>query len=229
MARSTVDDQLQRAAGRRDPAEVTAVAVNEPGGRYIDFLVPGLLATNLLGGGLWGVGFVTVEMRIRNLLKRFLATPMKRWQFLVAVMSSRFVFTVIQALILLVFARIAFGVENRGSTAELAFLILLGAVMFFGLGLLLASRVKTQDAIFGLMNLVQMPMWILSGVFFSSERFPETMQPFIKALPLTPLLDAMRAVMLEGAALSSQLPRIGEMAAWGGICFALGLWLFRWR
>jgi ABC transporter DrrB family efflux protein len=229
MARSTVDDQLQRAAGRRDPAQTTAIAVNEPGGRYIDFLVPGLLATNLLGGGLWGVGFVTVEMRIRNLLKRFLATPMKRWQFLVAVMSSRFVFTIIQALILLVFARIAFGVENRGSTVALALLILLGAVMFFGLGLLLASRVKTQDAIFGLMNLVQMPMWILSGVFFSSERFPEAMQPFIRALPLTPLLDAMRAVMLEGASLASQLARIGEMAAWGGICFALGLWLFRWR
>jgi ABC transporter DrrB family efflux protein len=229
LARNAVDDQLQRAAGRRDVAQISSVAVDEPGGRYIDFLVPGLLGVNLLGAGLWGVGFVTVEMRIRKLLKRFLATPMKKWQFLIAVMSSRFVFSVAQALILLIFARYAFDVPNRGSTGALATLILLGAIMFFGVGLLLASRVKTQDAIFGLMNLVQLPMWVLSGIFFSSDRFPEAMQPFIKALPLTPLINSLRAVMLEGATLASQAAAIAIMAVWSIVCFALALRIFRWQ
>jgi ABC-2 type transport system permease protein len=229
LARNAVDDQLQRVAGRRDPAQVDSVAVDEPGGRYIDFLVPGLLGVNLLGGGLWGVGFVTVEMRLRKLLKRFLATPMKKWQFLIAVMSSRFVFSVAQALILLVFARYVFGVPNRGSTISLGFLILIGSIMFFGIGLLLASRVKTQDAIFGLMNLVQIPMWVLSGIFFSSDRFPDAIQPFIKLLPLTPLINSLRAVMLEGASLVSQATAIGIMAAWAIICFAVALRIFRWQ
>jgi len=229
LARNAVDDRLQRAAGRRDPAQVDSVAVDEPGGRYIDFLVPGLLGVNLLGGGLWGVGFVTVEMRLRKLLKRFLATPMKKWQFLIAVMSSRFVFSVAQALILLVFARYVFGVPNRGSVIALGFLILIGSIMFFGIGLLLASRVKTQDAIFGLMNLVQIPMWVLSGIFFSSDRFPDAIQPFIKLLPLTPLINSLRAVMLEGASLVSQATAIGIMAAWAIICFAVALRIFRWQ
>jgi ABC-type multidrug transport system permease subunit len=229
LARNAVDDALQRAAGRKDIAEITSKPVEEPGGRYIDVLVPGLLGTNLLGGGLWGVGFITVEMRIRKLLKRFLATPMKRWEFLAAIMTSRLLFTVLQALILLGFARLAFDVKNQGSTLALASLIFLGALMFSGVGLLIASRVQTQDAIFGLMNLVQLPMWILSGVFFSSDRFPEAIQPFIRILPLTPLIDSMRAVMLEGATLASQLPRIGIMSAWTIVCFAIALKIFRWR
>jgi ABC-2 type transport system permease protein len=229
LARNAVDDQLQRAAGRRDVATVESVTFNEPGGRYIDFLVPGLLGVNLLGGGMWGVGFVTVEMRIRKLLKRFLATPMKKWQFLISIMSSRFIFSVAQAIVLLIVARYLFDVPNRGSAVALAFLIVLGSIMFFGLGLLVASRVKTQDAIFGLMNLVQIPMWICSGIFFSSDRFPEAVQPFIKALPLTPLINSMRAVMLEGASLTSQIVAIGIMAAWAIVSFALALRLFRWQ
>ncbi len=229
LARNAVDDQLQRAAGRHDPAQVNSVVVDEPGGRYIDFLVPGLLSVNLLGGGLWGVGFVTVEMRIRKLLKRFMATPMKRWQFLISVMSSRFLFSVAQAVILLIFARYVFGVPNRGTTMAIGTLILIGSVMFFGIGLLLASRVKTQDAIFGLMNLVQIPMWVLSGIFFSSERFPEAMQPIIKLLPLTPLINSMRAVMLEGATLMSQGAAISIMAAWTIVSFVVALKIFRWQ
>lgn len=229
LARNAVNDALQRSAGRRDPADVESVAVEEPGGRYIDFLVPGLLGTNLLGAGMWGIGFVTVEMRIRKLLKRMVATPMKRWQFLVAIMCSRMVFTVIQAAILLVFAYFAFGVTSRGGWLSVTALIFIGTGMFFGIGTLLASRAKTQDAIFGLMNLVQLPMWILSGVFFSSDRFPEAVQPLIKALPLTPLIDSLRSVMLEGATLVSELPRIGIMAAWGIGTFLLGLKIFRWQ
>ena len=229
LARSAVDDQLQRAAGRHDVAEVKLVAVDSPGSRYIDFLVPGLLGMSLMGGGMWGVGFVTVDMRRRNLLKRFLATPMKKSHFLAGLMVSRMLFMVPEVLILLVFARYAFGVVIHGSLVTVVLLILLGAVMFSGIGLLVASRAKTIEMVSGLMNLLMVPMWIFSGIFFSSERFPEAIQPLIKLIPLTPLIDALRAVMLEGAPLTAQLTRIGIMCAWGAVSFVLALRWFRWR
>jgi ABC-type multidrug transport system permease subunit len=228
LARNAVDDQLQRAAGRQDVAEVKLTPVDEPGGRYIDFLVPGLLAMGLMGGGLWGVGFVIVDMRVRKLLKRFLATPMKRPQFLASIMVSRMLFMVPEVLILLVFARVACGVVNHGSLTAVVFLVLLGSLMFSGIGLLVASRANTIEAVSGMMNLTMIPMWIFSGIFFSSERFPEAVQPVIKALPLTPLIDALRSVMLEGAPLTEQATRIAIMAAWGAISFTLALRRFRW-
>ncbi|HEY4234023.1 MAG TPA: ABC transporter permease [Lacipirellulaceae bacterium] len=229
LARNAVDDQLQRAGGRQDVADVTLTPVNEPGSRYIDFLVPGLLGMSLMGGGLWGVGFVTVDMRMRKLLKRFLATPMKKIDFLMGIMLSRMLFMVPEVVVLLLFARYAFGVVNHGSVSAVMTLVLLGATMFSGIGLLVASRAKTIETVTGLMNLVMLPMWILSGIFFSSERFPAAAQPLIKAAPLTPLIDALRAVMLEGATLASQLPRVAIMAAWGIFSFALALRWFRWR
>jgi hypothetical protein len=229
LARSAVDDQLQRAAGRRDVAETSLIPVEEVGGRYIDFLVPGLIGLGLLGNGLWGIGFVTVDMRIRKLLKRFLATPMKKSQFLAAIMASRLLFVVPEVLVLLVFSRLAFGVVNEGSHISLLLLTFLGAVMFAGIGLLVASRARTIEAVSGLMNLVMLPMWLLSGIFFSSERFPDGLQPFIKAIPLTPLIDALRSVMLEGATLASQMPRIAIMSAWAIGSFAVALRLFRWQ
>jgi ABC-type multidrug transport system permease subunit len=228
LARGAVDDQLQHAAGRKDVAEVTVTAVDEPGGRYIDFLVPGLLAMGLMGGGLWGVGFVIVDMRVRKLLKRFLATPMKKSEFLAAIMGSRMLFMVPEVLFLLLFARYVCGVVNQGSVIAVIMLVLIGSVMFSGIGLLVASRANTIEAVSGMMNLVMMPMWIFSGIFFSSERFPDAVQPLIKALPLTPLIDSLRSVMLEGAPLLAQFARIGIMVAWGAISFALALRRFRW-
>jgi ABC-type multidrug transport system permease subunit len=228
IARNTVDDALERAAGRKDVATDSDEVLDEPGGRYIDFLVPGLLGMSLMGGGLWGVGFVTVDLRIRKLLKRFLATPMKKSQFLGGIMVSRMMFMVPEVLILLVFARYAFDVRNHGSIIDVLILILLGSVTFSGLGLLIASRAKTIEAVSGLMNLVMLPMWMLSGIFFSSERFPDAAQPFIKALPLTPLNDMLRAVMLEGSSLTNHLGEIAILVAWGVAAFALGLRWFRW-
>jgi ABC-2 type transport system permease protein len=228
LARNAVDDWLQRAGGRTDATAVIDHEFNEPGGRYIDFLIPGLLGMSLMGGGLWGVGFVTVDMRIRKLLKRFLATPMRKSDFLAGVMISRLLFMVPEVIVLLVFARFAFGVMIYGSILAVLFLILLGAVTFAGLGLLVASRARTLEAVSGLMNLVMLPMWLLSGIFFSSDRFPEAVQPAIKALPLTALIDALRAVMQEGASLASQLPQVGMLAAWAVVTFALALRWFRW-
>jgi len=228
LAKNAVDDALQRAAGRQDVARVTVEELNEPGGRYIDFLVPGLLGMSLMGGGLWGVGFVTVDMRIRKLLKRFVATPMRKSDFLASLMLSRLLFLVPEVLILLVFARLAFGVVILGSLPAVVFLILLGAVMFAGMGLLIASRAKTLEAVSGLMNLVMLPMWLLSGIFFSPERFPEAVQPAIAILPLTALNDSLRAVMQEGAPLGSQLPEVGLMVAWSVVTFVVALKWFRW-
>lgn len=228
VARAAVDDALQRIAGRKDVAVVEDVKFEEPGGRYIDFLVPGLLGMSLMGGGLWGVGFLIVDMRIRKLLKRFLATPLKKRQFLAGMMLSRLAFLVPEVLVLLVFSRLAFGVKVYGNWLAVAALILLGAAAFAGLGLLVASRAKTIEAVSGLMNLVMLPMWVFSGVFFSSERFPAVLQPFIQALPLTVLINALRAVMLDGASLASQSLAVLVLLGWALCTFTLALKLFRW-
>lgn len=228
LARNEVDDALQRHAGRKDPVAVKDQPVDEPGGRYIDFLVPGLLGMSLMGGGLWGVGFVTVDMRIRKLLKRFLATPMKKSQFLAAIMVSRLLFMVPEVLFLLAFARFAFGVVIAGSLLAVVALVLLGAFTFSGIGLLVASRARTLEAVSGLMNLVMLPMWVLSGIFFNPDRFPDAMQGFIKVIPLTPLNESLRAVMLEGKPLAALLPQLGILAGWGLVSFVLALRWFRW-
>jgi ABC-type multidrug transport system permease subunit len=229
LARGKVDDTLQRAAGRHDVLADVDREFAEPGGRYIDFLIPGLLGQSLMGGGLWGAGFSTVDLRVRKVLKRFLATPMRKTDFLGAMMASRMLLLVPEVVVLLGFARLAFGVVIQGSLLAVGVLIFLGAVTFAGIGLLVACRAQTIETVNGLMNLVMLPMWVLSGVFFSSDRFPEVAQPFIKALPLTPLIDSLRNVCLEGASLVSQWPQIATLAAWAVGSFVLALKWFRWN
>ena len=228
LARQAVDDAVQRAGGRQDPVGTGDVPFQEPGARYIDFLIPGILGMNLMGGGLWGVGFAVVDMRIRKLLKRFVAAPMKKRHFLIAIMTSRMLFTIPEVILLVVFGRVAFGVVNHGSWVALTAVIVLGATAFSGIGLLVACRAKTLESISGLMNLVMLPMWVLSGVFFSYERFPDAAQPFIRALPLTSLNDALRATMIEGAPLSSLSAEVGTLSAYAVVTFALALRWFRW-
>jgi ABC-2 type transport system permease protein len=229
LARKEADDALQRARGREDPFKPQDREFKEPGGRYIDFLIPGLLGMSIMGGGLWGVGFVTVDMRIRKLLKRFLATPMKKTHFLCGVMLSRMCFLIPEVVILILFATLAFGVKVYGNLLATAFLILLGAATFSGLGLLVASRAKTVEAVSGLMNLVMLPMWMLSGIFFSSSRYPDAAQPFIHVLPLTALIDALRAVMIDGASIFSQINQILLLAVWAAVTFITALKIFRWQ
>jgi ABC-2 type transport system permease protein len=229
LARGKVDDTLQRAAGRKDVLPITDREITEPGGRYIDFLIPGLLGMSLMGGGLWGVGFATVDLRIRKVLKRFLATPMRKPDFLAAMIVSRLFLLVPEVLVVLIFARLAFGVVIQGSLLAMGVLILLGALMFAGIGLLVACRAQTLETVSGLMNLVMLPMWVLSGIFFSPERFPAVAQPFIRVLPLTPLIDALRNVSLEGASLASQWVQVVTLAAWAAGSFLLALRWFRWN
>ncbi|MEL7497880.1 MAG: ABC transporter permease [Planctomycetota bacterium] len=229
MARNDVDQTLQRAAGREDVIATTNVEFQEPGGRYVDFLVPGLLAMGLMGGGLWGVGFAIVDMRIRKVLKRFMATPMKRTHFLIAMMCSRLVFMWPQIIILLVFSYFVFGVQIYGNWLSIALIILLGAIQFAGIGLLVASRAKTLETVSGLMNLVMLPMWTLCGIFFSYENFPEIFHPFIRWLPLTPIIDALRALMNEGRSITTLWFELGVMAVWAVVPFFVALLIFRWN
>ena len=228
LARSQVDDALQSAAGRKNPINTVATAASEPGARYIDFLIPGLIGMNLMNSGMWGIGFATVDMRQRKLLKRLIATPMRRSDFLLALMSSRLVLMVIEVALLLGFGALVFHLRVEGSLLAILLIGTLGAVSFGAIGLLTACRAQKIESVSGLINLVMMPMWIFSGVFFSYERFPAAVHPFIKALPLTALNDSLRAVILQGSSLSSQILPIAVLAIWGGVSFALALKWFRW-
>ena len=215
----------------RNPSQPRPIVkhLDKAGSRYIDFFLPGLLGLNLMGGGLWGVGFVLVDMRVRKLLKRFLATPMRRSDFLLAVMISRLLFTVGDVVLLLLFGYFVFGVSCQGNYLALAAAVLLGSAAFAGIGLLVACRAQTIETISGLMNLVMLPMWICSGVFFSSERFPDWLQPLINALPLTALNQLLRGIMLDGNSLAALAPQLVILLAWGSVSFAIALRCFRWR
>jgi ABC-type multidrug transport system permease subunit len=220
---------VQRGAGRPDAVRVREQAVSEPGSRYIDFFIPGLLGFNLMGSGIWGVGFAIVNARSKKLLKRLAATPMSRGQYLASFLVSRLAFLVVEVALLLGFGVLVFGVPVRGSLAQLAVIALLGALAFSGLGLLVASRAQTTEGVSGLMNFVMLPMWIFSGVFFSSENFPAAVQPFVQALPLTAVNDALRATMLRAAGWSVVAPELAIIAAWMVGTYAVALRVFRWR
>ena len=229
VARAVIDDVLQVAEGRKDPTTVTDRQIDEPGGRYIDFLIPGLLGTNLMQSGLWGLGFAIVEMRTQKLLKRLVATPMNRAQFLLSFIIMRLVFLLLELPVLLGFGWLAFGVTVHGSWLLLLGISILGAIAFSGIGLLVGSRAQNTTTAGGLMNLVMMPMFLLSGVFFSSANFPDVLQPFIKLLPLTALNDSLRAVMNDGAGLSAVLAPMGVLVAFSVVSFATALRIFRWQ
>jgi ABC-type multidrug transport system permease subunit len=229
LARRIVDDIMQRAAGRPDAFEARDVPIDVVGSRYIDWLLPGLLGMNIMSTGLWGLGFSIVQARTRKLLKRLIASPMRRRDYLLAQLMGRLVFLGGEAGALVLFGWLVFGVPVRGSAWVLAVTCVLGAVAFGGMGLLVASRARTIEAVSGLLNLVMLPMWVLSGVFFSASNFPEAMQPFIQALPLTALNDALRAVMLEGAGLGDIAIELANLLAWGTGAFVVALRVFRWR
>jgi ABC-2 type transport system permease protein len=228
LAKAEVDDALQAAAGRKDVIPSTMSASSAPGSRYIDFLIPGLLGMNLMNSGMWGIGFALVDMRQRKLLKRFVGTPMRRTDFLLALASSRLILMIIEVGLLLVFGVLFFHMRVLGSVGSIALIAAIGSLTFGGVGLLTASRAQKIESVSGLINLVMMPMWIFSGVFFSYERFPTVIHPFIKALPLTALNDALRASILEGTPIYHQWPRLLVMIVWGGVSFALALKWFRW-
>ena len=228
-ARLLADRAVQMAAGRVDPVATTDQIMRDAGSRYIDFLIPGLLGMNLMGSAIWGLGFAIVDARRKKLLKRLIASPMPRPYYLLSFILSRLLMLVVEVGVLVGFGVLLFHVPVRGSLLDLAIVCVVASLSFSALGLLIASRARTIEAASGLMNVVMMPMWIASGVFFSSQKFPDAMQPFIKALPLTAVIDALRANMLQGANVAQLTPQIGIIGFWLLICFACALKLFRWR
>ena len=229
LARLAVDAALQRAAGRADAFTAGQQRLEVVGARYIDWLIPGLLGMNIMGTGMWSIGFSVVFARTRRILKRLAATPMARRDYLLAQMLARLVFLAVEAGGLLGFGALVFSVPVRGSLITLTVVVLAGALAFGGLGLLVASRARTIEAASGWMNFAMLPMWVVSGVFFSPAHFPAPAQPFIRALPLTALNDALRAVMLDGASVARVGPELAILGAWAAVCFAVALKVFRWR
>ena len=227
--KTIVDSKLQRSMGRADVFTASQTVFDQPGGTFVDFLVPGLLGISLMSGGMWGVGFAIVDMRIRKLLKRYMATPMRRSDFLISMLLSRLVFMIPQVLLLIVFAYFLFDYRVYGSYSAVVFLVLLGAVEFAAIGLIVGARAQTLETASGLMNLVMLPMWTLCGAFFAYERFPELFHPLIRLLPLTPIVDSLRGVMMEGETLLQQWPEMLVMVSWTIIPFVVAMSIFRWR
>jgi ABC-type multidrug transport system permease subunit len=228
-ARGLVDDAVQRAAGRKDPVQAADALVREPGSRYIDFLVPGLVGLGIMSNAVWGIGFSIVDGRRRKLTKRLVATPMSRVHYLCSYLVWRMIILWFEVGLPIGFGALAFGVPVRGRLIDLAVVCVVASLSFSALGLLIASRARTIEAVSNLMNMLQVPMWILSGVFFSAQRFPDAAQPLIKALPLTAVIDALRAQMLQGAGLAQLAPQLATLLVWLVVCFTLAMRLFRWR
>ena len=222
LTRLRIEEALGEAPG------LPVVSVSSRGARYIDWLFPGLLGMNLMGTGIWGIGFAIADMRQKKLLRRFLVTPMRRSSFLGSFILSRGVFLFFELLILVGFALGVLGVPLAGSLALFALTCLTGTLAFAGLGLLVASRAATIEGVSGMMNFIMLPMWLFSGVFFSYEKFPTAVLPVIRLLPLTALNDALRGVMLEGRGIAGVATELVVLLAWGVITFLLALRIFRW-
>jgi ABC-type multidrug transport system permease subunit len=228
-ARAVVDDVLKRAAGRQDPWTARQEPQEVAGSRYIDWFIPGLIGMGIMTNGMWGIAFGIVQARMRKLLKQLMASPMRRSEYLLAQLFARMIFLPVEVILPLLFAVVAFGMPVNGNAVTIAVVALIGALSFGAIGLLLATRARTIEAISGLMNLVMLPMWIVSGVFFSSANFPAAVQPVIHALPLTALIDALRAVILDGSSLAGVRSELLVLTAWGAVPFFASLRLFSWR
>jgi ABC-type multidrug transport system permease subunit len=229
LARYRVDNLIQRWKGGASAWPTTDHQSSEPGDHYIDFLIPGLTGFNLMSGGLWAVGFVVVDVRVRKLLKRFLATPMRRGDCLLSVVDSRLLFLLPEMLVLVLAGWLLFGVPVRGDPLMLALVVLVGGAAFAGVGLLLACRTERVETVSGLINVLSMPLWMFSGTFFSAGRFPAAAQPLIQASPLTHLNEALREVMLDGASLAQVSWRLAILPGWTAVSSCLVLRWFRWH
>jgi ABC-2 type transport system permease protein len=227
-AKLLVVDALQRAAGRTDPRSLAEERVTTPGARYIDFLVPGLLGFGLMSSSIWGIGWAIVQMRVGKLLRRLAATPMRKLDFLLAFATGRLLLGFLEVLFFIGFARLIFDVRVAGNTLTFVLWGLLGALTFGGLSALVASRAQNSETASGLMNLVTLPMTVVSGVFFSASHFPGWAQPVLKALPLTALIDGLRAISIDGAGVAALIGPVVVLVVWGVGSFALALRLFRW-
>lgn len=198
------------------------------GTRYIDFLVPGLLAMGIMFSCSWGISYVLIERRSKKLLRRMVATPMYKSNMLIALTSARFTMNIAESLLLFAFGWWYFDIQIQGSLLAFALLFVSGNIAFAGIAILISSRTGSSEVGNGLINAVTTPMMVLSGVFFSYHHFPEWAMPVIQNLPLTMLADGVRAVFNEGAGLMEVSKAIIVLSATGVITFIAGLKLFKW-
>ena len=229
LAREVFDRTVQEAAGRDNPIATSVVEESRPGSRYIDWVIPGLLGLNILGSSMWGVGYTAVDLRIRKVLKRLSATPMRKGDFLLSLLAARMLFLALEVVVIVAFGVGVFGMPFRGNPLGIAVMCFLGACAFSAISLLTGARADKLETVSGLMNAVQVPMWIASGVFFSADRFPAAVQPVIQALPLTQLNNALRAMILEGSSLWDEGLAVVVLTSWAVLCFILALRIFRWQ
>ncbi|MCA8948955.1 MAG: ABC transporter permease [Planctomycetes bacterium] len=227
VAELLVGRALQRARGH-PPVAVAHEVEDRPGSRYIDFLVPGLIGLNLMGACMWGMGFNLVMMRTNNLLRRLFVTPMKRSDFLIGYMIGRGVLVVPESAAIALLGIALWGVPFRGSVLAFVAVVAAGAFAFTGLALLCASRVRTYEGIAGLMQLCQLPMWVLGGALFSTERFTGLMKVGSDVVPLSCITRALRDLMLEPGGFSDIGWNLVGLIAFGAVSLAVALRLFRW-
>ncbi len=229
LAREVTRNVMEGAAGRRDLLTIGEHRVSEKGSRYVDFLLPGLIGLNLMGSSMWGIGFNLVLARKRKLLRRYAVTPMRRSHFLLSYFFSRSMFLVMELAVLIGFGRLIFGTQIQGSIAALLMASVLGAAAFAAIGFLIGARLTSTEVAGGWMNFVQLPMWLLSGSFFSYERFPEWLQLPIRFLPLTAANDALRRVYNEAGSISSIGFELAVLGLWSLLGFAVAVRIFRWQ
>jgi ABC-type multidrug transport system permease subunit len=219
--------------GKKERNSETAPDVIRPltvtGTRYIDFLVPGLIAMGVMMSCMWGISYGLIEKRSKKLLRRFVATPMKKSHFLIAQITVRFAMNFIESLVLFIFAIIVFDMTIQGDASSLVLVYMAGNIAFSGIAIFISSHTSNTEVGNGLINFVVFPMTVLSGVFFSYHNFPDWSIPFIKALPLTMLNDGMRSIINEGAGYNEVASLIALMTIIGVAFFAAGMKIFKWH
>ena len=202
--------------------------LTQKGNRYIDFLIPGLMAMGVMNSLLWGISYALIDMRSKKLMRRMVATPMKRSEFLISIFVARLSITIIEALILLSFAFAYFHISIQGSLPALILIFLAGNIAFSGIAILISCRTANSRIGTGLINVITLPMTVLSGVFFSYHNFPDKVIPIIQKLPLTMMADSIRSVFIEGAGIAQVSLNAGILTTLGIICFAIGLRVYKW-
>ncbi len=198
------------------------------GTRYIDFLIPGLLAMGIMSSCLWGISYGLIEKRSKKLLRRLVATPMKKSLFMLTMFISRFVFAILETIALLTFAYFVFDVTIQGSMIAFAAILISGSFFFMGLSILLASRTDNTQVGNGFISAITMPMMLLSGIFFSYSNFPDIIIPIIKYLPLTIFADSLRSIINEGYGFTDVLQPLLILSLTGLATFFAGLKIYKW-
>jgi ABC-2 type transport system permease protein len=202
--------------------------ITTKGIRYIDFLIPGLLAMGIMNSCVWGISWYLIELRMKKLLRRMMATPMKKSSFILSHFITRLCLTVFESCTLVLFGWLFFDLQMTGSLIALILLYLSGILAFGGIGLILASRTQSTHVANGLINAVVLPMTIVSGIFFSYQSFPEWMIPLIKILPLTILADSVRAIFNQGAGIAEMMVPCSVLSFIGLLFYFIGLKIFKW-